>query len=55
MPMEPEASGRLVISYVSGCRGQIDTDAKNIFKMRRLAWCQPPLLHIAKEDKDYEI
>ena len=28
MPMEPEASGRLVISYVSGCRGQIDTDAK---------------------------
>ena len=26
--MEPEASGRLVISYVSGCRGQIDTDAK---------------------------
>ena len=26
--MEPEASGRLVISHVSGCRGQIDTDAK---------------------------
>ena len=26
--MEPEASGRLVIFHVSGCRGQIDTDAK---------------------------